>query len=197
MAEPGLERDWPIIKGVVSDLDGVVYRGNVAIEDAIRAFRRWQQVDLPFCFVTNNSTHTEADVVAKLAAFGLPIAPRQVVTSATTAAQLVRSRWPEGTAVFVIGAPSLRNTIAAAGFNITERSPAVVVMGLDREITHEKMRVAVQAILDGAVLVGTNPDLLLPTANGYEPGGRLAACGRRCRDAGGADYRRQARDAHD
>jgi 4-nitrophenyl phosphatase len=43
-------------------------------------------------------------------------------------------------------------------------------MGLDRAISHEKMRLAVQAILDGATLIGTNPDLLLPTAHGYEPG---------------------------
>lgn len=56
------------------------------------------------------------------------------------------------------------------GLEVTDRTPEAVVMGLDRDITHEKMRIAVEAILNGAVFIGTNPDLLLPTASGFEPG---------------------------
>ncbi|WP_341643246.1 hypothetical protein [Thauera sp. SDU_THAU2] len=47
----------------------------------------------------------------------------------------------------------------------------MVIMGLDREITHEKLRIAVDAVLKGAVLIGTNPDLLLPMPTGFEPAG--------------------------
>ncbi|ACC76406.1 HAD-IIA family hydrolase [Paraburkholderia caribensis] len=163
-------RAWPRIRGVVSDLDGVVYRGKQVIEESIEAFQEWRRLGVPFCFVTNNSTHTEADVVKKLADMGLPIEPQEVVTSAGETARLLRTMWPEGTPVYVIGAESLTDAVAGAGMNITDRSPAAVVMGLDRAISHEKMRVAVQAILDGATLIGTNPDLLLPTAQGFEPG---------------------------
>jgi 4-nitrophenyl phosphatase len=164
------KRAWPRVRGVISDLDGVVYRGKQAIEESIEAFQGWRRLGVPFCFVTNNSTHTEADVVAKLADMGLQIAPQEVVTSAAETARLLRIMWPEGARVYVIGAESLRNAIAGAGMDITDRSPAGVVMGLDRAISHEKMRLAVQAILDGAILIGTNPDLLLPMARGFEPG---------------------------
>ena len=66
MAEAGSYFNWPPIEGIISDLDGVVYRGNAAIPDAIQAFGRWQAAGLPFCFVTNNSTHTPEDVVHKV-----------------------------------------------------------------------------------------------------------------------------------
>jgi 4-nitrophenyl phosphatase len=170
MAKNEERQTWPRIRGVVSDLDGVVYRGKKPIGESIAAFRAWREVGVPFCFVTNNSTHTEADVVAKLASMGLPIAPHEVVTSAAETARMVRSMWPQGASVYVIGADSLKNALVGAGMEITDRSPQAVVMGLDRAISHEKMRLAVQAILDGATLIGTNPDLLLPTDQGFEPG---------------------------
>ncbi|MGY3610420.1 MULTISPECIES: HAD-IIA family hydrolase [unclassified Bradyrhizobium] len=170
MAEAGSYLNWPPIEGIISDLDGVVYRGNVAFADAIQTFGRWQAGGLPFCFVTNNSTYTPEDVVHKLGTFGLAIEPKDVVTSAITAAQLIRAKYPDASRVYVIGAPSLVKAIADVDLEVTDRNPEVVVMGLDRQITHDKMRTAVEAILNGAAFIGTNPDLLLPTANGFEPG---------------------------
>jgi 4-nitrophenyl phosphatase len=165
-----LHSRWPVVQGVVSDLDGVVYRGKSPIEDAVEVFRAWKAGGIPYCFVTNNSTHTAEDVVSKLTSFGLDVGLDEVVTSAVTAAQLVRQRCSEGTRVYVIGAPSLKKAISDADLEITDKDPSVVVMGLDREITHEKMQIAVDAILKGALLIGTNPDLLLPTPTGFEPG---------------------------
>lgn len=162
--------NWPPIAGVISDLDGVLYRGDAAIVDAIEAFERWQAAGLPFCFVTNNSTHTPEDVACKLATFGLAIGPNQVVTSAIAAAEIARANYPDAKRVYVIGAASLSNAVAAVGLDISDQEPEIVVMGLDRHITHEKTRIAVEAILNGAAFIGTNPDLLLPTANGFEPG---------------------------
>lgn len=174
MVELRMHHDWPSVEGIISDLDGVIYRGKVPIADAVDTFNRWQARGLPFCFVTNNSTHTPDDVISKLAGFGLAIGSRNVVTSAITTADLIRNNYPELSRVYVIGAPSLVGAIAAADLEVTDRKPQVVVMGLDRLITHEKMRIAVNAILDGAVFIGTNPDLLLPTENGFEPGAGAA-----------------------
>ncbi|WFU80335.1 HAD-IIA family hydrolase [Bradyrhizobium sp. CIAT3101] len=170
MASTASELNWPPIEGIISDLDGVVYRGNAAIVEAIQAFKSWQVARLPFCFVTNNSTHTPEEVARKLESFGLVIGSKDVVTSAVTAAELIRVKYPDLTRVFVIGAPSLVNAVAGVGLEVTDREPEAVVMGLDRQITHEKMRIAVDAILNGAVFIGTNPDLLLPTEDGFEPG---------------------------
>ncbi|WP_354101517.1 hypothetical protein [Bradyrhizobium sp. RT5a] len=99
MASAGSHLNWPPVEGIISDLDGEVYRGNAAIPDAIAAFGRWQAAGVPVCFVPNNSTHTPEDVVRKLEAFGLAIAPKDVVTSAITAAELIRAKYPDVTRI--------------------------------------------------------------------------------------------------
>ncbi|QKD05255.1 HAD-IIA family hydrolase [Mesorhizobium loti] len=174
MAELSTNLRWPAVEGIISDLDGVVYRGKTPILDAVKTFNNWQAQGLPFCFVTNNSTHTPDDVMRKLGGFGLRIEPRNVVTSAITTAELIRANYPNLNRIYVIGAPSLVAAIATVDLEVTDRSPQVVVMGLDRLISHEKMRTAVNAILGGAVFIGTNPDLLLPTEDGFEPGAGAA-----------------------
>jgi 4-nitrophenyl phosphatase len=45
-----------------------------------------------------------------------------------------------------------------------------VVVGLDRAFTYAKLRQGVRAILAGADLVATNPDLLLPVGTAFDPG---------------------------
>ena len=119
MADLGAHQNWSPIEGVISDLDGVIYRGKAPILDAVETFNRWQACGLPFCFVTNNSTHTPEDVVRKLAGFGLAVDARNVVTSAITAAELIRANYPEVTRVYMIGAPSLVAAIAAVGLEVT------------------------------------------------------------------------------
>jgi 4-nitrophenyl phosphatase len=56
---------------------------------------------------------------------------------------------------------------------LTAESPVAVIMGLDRGINHEQIKIAIRAVLGGAVLIGTNPDLLLPCDDGFEPGAGL------------------------
>jgi len=50
-----------------------------------------------------------------------------------------------------------------------EEDVDAVVVGLDRQLTYDKLAIAAKAVLNGAELIGTNPDTLLPTANGFVP----------------------------
>jgi 4-nitrophenyl phosphatase len=161
---------WPRVAGVISDLDGVVYRGNEAIADAVKAFRRWHERAVPYCFVTNNSTYTREQVAGKLRGFGLAVDADRVVTSAVAAAQIVRERHGAGARVFVVGEAALKQAIGEAGLEVTDEAPAVVLVGLDREVTYRTLRMAVRAVRSGAVLIGTNPDPLLPVPDGFDPG---------------------------
>ena len=51
-----------------------------------------------------------------------------------------------------------------------EENPAYVVVGLDREVTYEMLVKATLAIHKGAIFIGTNPDLNIPTERGLLPG---------------------------
>ena len=161
---------WPKISGFISDLDGVAYRGDAPIESAVRAFRSWHEAGIPYAFVTNNSTKTAEEFSAKLNGMGIPIGPERVVTTAAVAADRASKLLPPGSRVLVIGADSLRRSVAAKGFELADRNVAAVVAGLDRSFTFEKLALAQAALLNGAIFIGTNPDAMLPHGDGYEPG---------------------------
>jgi 4-nitrophenyl phosphatase len=163
-------RNLPDIRGIVADLDGVVYRGNTPIESAVQSFAAWRKAGIPYCFVTNNSTRTPEEVAAKLTAMGVETSPEQVVSSATGTGVILRRTWSQGGRAYVLGAPSLIQAVEQAGFEIADEQVDCVVVGLDRGLTYERLGKAVDLILGGAKLIGTNPDVLLPKDNGFEPG---------------------------
>ena len=70
----------------------------------------------------------------------------------------------------------LTHTLLEAGFQITvgEEQPkdgvAAVVAGMDRALNHEKVKIAMRLILEGADFIATNTDPSYPTPEGINPG---------------------------
>ena len=157
------------IRGIISDLDGVAYRGDTAIPSSVKAFRAWHERGVPYAFVTNNSTKSAAQFAAKLTGIGIPAEPRQVFNTISAATALLARRWPQGTPVFAIGEQSLLAAIEAAGYDLTSVDPEVLVLGFDSTLDYAKLRTAIRAALAGAVVIATNPDVLTPVHDGYDP----------------------------
>ena len=61
---------WPNIRGIILDMDGVVYKGNVGIKSAIRAIKIWKKKNIQVCFLTNNSTKNQSEFAKKLKSMG-------------------------------------------------------------------------------------------------------------------------------
>jgi 4-nitrophenyl phosphatase len=164
------------IRGVISDLDGVAYRGAGAIPTAVRAFRAWHAQNVPYAFVTNNSAKSAAQFACKLEVMGIPVTVEQIFSAVSTTASLMRKRWPAGTRVFAIGEKPLFEALDESGFARAREDAEVVVLGFDYDLTYAKLRIAVRAALGGATIVVTNPDMLTPADDGFEPCvGTLAA----------------------
>ena len=72
--------------------------------------------------------------------------------------------------------PGLTSTLSDAGFQITsgeqipDSTPQAVVAGIDREITHDKIKVAMRKIMARAEFIGTNIDGSFPSSDGINPG---------------------------
>lgn len=160
----------PEIHGVISDLDGVVYRGDTPIDDAVTAILDWMEHGVRVAYVTNNSTGTSAHFAAKLGRMGIPTTAEDVVTSGEAAADFVRGRWPNGATVHVVGSDALRDTLRGVGCEVTTGEADAVVVGLDRDFHYDKLSKAADAIRAGAFLIGTNPDRMYPIPGGYIPG---------------------------
>ncbi|MGC3549470.1 TIGR01457 family HAD-type hydrolase, partial [Enterococcus faecium] len=57
-----------------------------------------------------------------------------------------------------------------AGFTWEQEAPDYAVVGLDNNLTYEKVVKATLAIQKGATFIGTNPDKNIPTERGLLPG---------------------------
>lgn len=156
--------------GFIIDLDGTMYRGGQMVEAADVFIDRLQKRQIPYLFLTNNSSKAPEEVADHMKQMGIPARPDDVYTTAIAAAHYIRTNHP-GASVHVIGEEGLREAIRQAGLKIVEdEQPDVVVQGIDRQFTYDKLARAVQYIRDGAVSIMTNPDLLLPNDDGFQPG---------------------------
>ncbi len=157
--------------GVVVDMDGVLWRGDEPLPGIDAFFELLRARHIPFVLATNNSSKTPANYVDKLASFGIEgVAAGQIITSGTATADYLRHTCAPGTRVHVVGSAGLREILADAGFALAAEDVDVVVVGIDFELTYEKLRVATRLIRSGAKFVGTNPDVTFPSPEGLIPG---------------------------
>ncbi|KGE71739.1 HAD-IIA family hydrolase [Spirochaeta lutea] len=159
-------------KSIISDMDGVIYRGGTLIDGANEFVQRLLTSGIPFLFLTNLSEQTPLDLVRKLERRGIHgLEEHHFITAGMATAMFLKQQRP-GATVFAIGGGGLMNELYNAGFSISEHNPEYVVVGKTESFNFEQMKKAVQFISRGAKFIGTNPDVIDPTDDGIEP-----ACG--------------------
>jgi 4-nitrophenyl phosphatase len=161
----------PAIKALVFDMDGVLWKNNEPICDLPKLFRMVEQMGVKFLFATNNATLSCAQYVKKFKGFDVDIKFDQIINSGFATANLLKQKYPEGGPVYVIGEDGLIKSLEEQGFFISDKNALAVIVGMDRNITYEKMRIATLLIRNGAEFIGTNPDKTFPTPEGLAPGG--------------------------
>lgn len=158
------------IRGLILDMDGVLWKDTEPIGDLSNIFTKIANSNVKVAFATNNSTRDEGQYVEKLADFGIASDPSQIVTSSNAAADLLHEYFPAGGPLFIIGEDGLRNILLRNGFFHSETSPFAVVVGMDRQVTYDKMSQAALFIQNGTPFFGTNPDKSFPTPLGQTIG---------------------------
>ncbi len=154
---------------VISDMDGVIYRGKQLIPGARDFVERMRARDVPFLFLTNNSEQTPLDLVRKLSALGIDrLEEGNFITSAMAVAQFVATQRPGGSA-YVVGGAGLATELHKVGYSLTESSPDYVVVGKTAAFSFPMLKKAAQLIDDGAKFIGSNPDMIDPVEGGTEP----------------------------
>jgi HAD superfamily hydrolase (TIGR01450 family) len=170
-------------RAVLLDLDGVIYRGDRLLPGA-QEFVAWlEATGRAYRYLTNNSMSSCAEVAARLRHLGVAARDEQVITASDATVSLAARRWP-GQAAWIVGLPPLRQMAARAGLRvlnlarsdapddpaISAESASVVLVGLDRSLTYEGLRLATRALLAGAAFVSVNRDPQLPVEDGVDPG---------------------------
>jgi len=94
----------------------------------------------------------------------------EILTSALATASYLKSVASPGSRIYVIGEDGIETALREAGFILSNDHIDYVVVGFDRRLTYEKLKIASLAIRAGATFIATNPDTTLPSEEGLAPG---------------------------
>jgi glycerol 3-phosphatase-2 len=164
---------------VLTDLDGVVYRGRNAIPHAVEALTQASRT-ARVGYITNNASRRPSDVAEHLEGYGLQVGPDDVVTSSQAGVRLLETLVPAGSTVLVIGGIGLTSIVEQAGFTVTasaDDAPAGVIQGFSPDLGWTQLAEASFALADPQIpWVATNMDWSIPVERGIAPGnGTLVA----------------------
>lgn len=158
------------IKGVILDMDGVLWKDSHAIGNLQSIFKRFEEHHLPVILATNNATRTVKQYIHKLASMGVKLEDWQIATAGQAVIYHLKQKYPLQSKVYVVGMDSLKSMISDAGYILSDSDVVAVVVGMDRSINYEKITIASNLIRNGAEFIGTNPDKTFPTPEGLVPG---------------------------
>ena len=166
---------------VLLDLDGCLWVGDAALDGAVEAVGALREAGKGIAFFTNDVRHAPEEFVRKLWRLGFQASVDEVVTCGA-ALQFVLAERRDGGAAFVIGSQALVDHVADAGMRVLNNTEFatradVVVVGAHEAFDFRELRIATQAVLRGAELIGVTRDRTFPMPDGPWPasGAVLAA----------------------
>jgi HAD superfamily hydrolase (TIGR01450 family) len=158
---------------ILIDLDGTVWVGDEALAGAAEAIAALREAGTAIAFLTNDVRHAPEEFVRKLWGLGVQAALSEIVTVGAAVQYMLAQRG--GGAAYVVGSQALVDHVAEAGLKISNRTEFatradVVVVGGHEGLTFEELKIATQAVLRGAELIGATRDATFPMPDGPWPG---------------------------
>jgi NagD protein len=154
--------------GFIIDMDGVIYHGNKLLP-GVNEFLLWlESSGKHYLFLTNASERTPKELHEKLKRLGINVGEEHFYTSALATAAFLSSQKSNGSA-YIIGDAGLIHALYSVGYTINNVNPDYVVVGDTHGYNFEKIEMAINLVLKGARLIGTNPDISGPVENGITP----------------------------
>ncbi|MDD3931438.1 MAG: HAD-IIA family hydrolase [Eubacteriales bacterium] len=154
--------------GFICDMDGVIYHGK-QILPGVKSFVEFlQKENKRFLFLTNSSERSPRELRLKLLNMGLDVEEEHFYTSALATADFIASQSPNSTA-YVIGQSGLQNALYEVGVTFSDVDPEYVIVGETNNYGYDAIQKAVNLVLGGSKLIGTNPDISGPFEHGISP----------------------------
>jgi len=139
-----------MIRGLLLDLEGVLYESGHGIVDAAEAVRELADAGLSIRYLTNTTTRSRRTIVKSLRSMGVVLDPQHLFTPSAAAFRLLER---DGIRRLHLASPSALGE-DFAGFELVEADPEAVVMGdLHEEFTWRRLNQLFQMLRSGARLV--------------------------------------------
>ncbi len=112
-------------------------------------------------FILSNAPRATEEVYKDLTSVGIPISVEEIITSAQVTGEYLAKRFGPSK-LYVLGSDSFKAELAKYGHVAVEEGADAVVVGIDRQLTFEKLNKAMQMIMAGAKLVAAGMSRFIP-----------------------------------
>jgi len=156
----------------VLDVDGTAVRGDEPIPGGPAAVSRLVDRGIEPLYVSNNPVEPPSAYVERLGNAGYETTADRVVTAGTVTATYLK-RHHDGERTYLVGEPELATQLEVAGVRLVDDPDRaeLLVASVDRSFDYGDLCSALWALEDpGVGFVGTDPDVVIPTADRDRPG---------------------------
>lgn len=156
------------VKGLLLDVEGVLVADKryQAVDGAVEFVAKARAAGCPIRLITNNTTDDKPAIIDKLTRAGFDFTIAELHTC--TAAAIRRLRELRAKRCLVLGTEGLKQVFRDAGVVVTENSEVdAVIVGLDTDLTYERLRLACDAIANRkAEFIALHVNRLYPDSAG-------------------------------
>ncbi|SDC07403.1 HAD-superfamily subfamily IIA hydrolase, TIGR01458 [Raineyella antarctica] len=156
-------------QGLLIDIDGVLVVSWAALPGTLEAYVRLRDAGVPMRLVTNTTSRTRASITEALQGAGFPVGLDDVITVAGAAAAYVRANHP-GARCLLLNSGDLSSELPGVTLVPPDADPrtvdVVLVGSAGPEFTHAALNHALACLLEGAVLVALQRNLVWQTTEG-------------------------------
>ncbi len=110
------------IRHVALDMDGTIYSGGTLFDSTRPFLTLLDRLGIGHTFLTNNSSKSTKDYLARLRKIGISAAADQLYTSTQATIEHLGQQMPAVRRLFVLGTASMSREFEAAGFTLTADS---------------------------------------------------------------------------
>ena len=150
------------------DMDGTIYLGEKLLPGAKELIKYLNESGQRYFFLTNNSSKSRQEYVAKLGRLGLHTPAERIFSSGEATAIYLNAHYPNKR-IYLVGTPSLEQEFADHSIELVQEDADVAVLGFDTTLTYEKLRRLCDYVRAGLPFIATHPDINCPTETGYMP----------------------------
>jgi 4-nitrophenyl phosphatase len=153
------------------DMDGTIYKEERLFEGALDLLKSIEDFCGRYVFITNNSSKSVNDYIAKIRGMGISADIDNFFTSAQATILLLKKEYPD-VLVYCQGTRSLVSELDDAGIKVTtevEDGVELILVGFDTELTSQKLRNTCELLGRDIPFYATNPDLACPASFGFIP----------------------------
>ena len=152
------------IKGLLIDLDGVIYNDSQLIPGAKECIQWLQDQNIPFRFITNTTMKSRKTLQQKLQSFGIEVAEQEIFTTVFAAVLYIRKSGKEKCHLLVMN--DAREEFKE--FILDAENPDFVVVGdLGEKPSFGSVNIGFQKLFSGAELLALQKNRYRLSDKGY------------------------------